>query len=174
MRSFLIPRLAAVGDPVQQTMPHQTNTTICHKILLDLDTIEYFKQNYLVLWRFLFIWACERLSIHKALHIDVWEMAISHCSGWRWWANAKWCQHGARIHIQKYPLHWHHIGQDSVSNHQPHNCLLNRLFRRRSKKTSQLRVTGLCVGNSPGTGEFPAQMPVMRKMFPFDDVIMTT
>ena len=36
--------------------------------------------------------------------------------------------------------------------------LLNRLFRRRSKKTSKLRVTGLCAGNSPGTGEFPAQM----------------
>ena len=31
-------------------------------------------------------------------------------------------------------------------------------FRHRSKKTSKLRVTGLCVGNSPGTGEFPAQM----------------
>ena len=45
-----------------------------------------------------------------------------------------------------------------VSNHQPHGCLLNRLFRRKSKKTSKLRVTGLCAGNSPGTGEFPAQM----------------
>ena len=32
------------------------------------------------------------------------------------------------------------------------------LSRRRSKKTSKLRVTGLCTGNSPGTGEFPAQM----------------
>ena len=30
--------------------------------------------------------------------------------------------------------------------------------RRRSKKTSKLLVTGLCVGNSPVTGEFPAQM----------------
>ena len=38
------------------------------------------------------------------------------------------------------------------------DCLLNRLFRCRSKKTSKLRVTGLCAGNSPGTGEFPAQM----------------
>ena len=28
---------------------------------------------------------------------------------------------------------------------------------RRSKKTSKLRVTGLCEGNSPVTGEFPAQ-----------------
>ena len=27
-------------------------------------------------------------------------------------------------------------------------------------------------GNSPVTGEFPAQRPVTRKMFPFDDVIM--
>ena len=35
---------------------------------------------------------------------------------------------------------------------------LNRLFRRRSKKTSKLRVTGLIAGNSPVTGEFPAQM----------------
>ena len=31
------------------------------------------------------------------------------------------------------------------------------LFRHRSKKTSKLRVTGLCEGNSPGTSEFPAQ-----------------
>ena len=45
-----------------------------------------------------------------------------------------------------------------VSNHQPHDCLLNRLFRRRSKKTSKLCATGLCAWNSPGSGEFPAQM----------------
>ena len=55
-------------------------------------------------------------------------------------------------------LRWRHNDHDSVSNHQPHGCLLNRLFRRRSKKTSKLRVTGLCVGNSPGTSEFPTQM----------------
>ena len=55
-------------------------------------------------------------------------------------------------------LQWRHNGHDSISNHQPHDCLLNRLFKRRSKKTSKLRVTGLCVGDSPGTDEFPAQM----------------
>ena len=55
-------------------------------------------------------------------------------------------------------LRWRHNGHDCVSNHQPHHCLLNRLFGRRSKKTSKLRVTGLCVGNSPVPGEFPAQM----------------
>ena len=53
-------------------------------------------------------------------------------------------------------LQWRHDGGDFVSNHQPHDCFLNRLFRRRSKKISKLRVTGLCAGNSPVTGEFPA------------------
>ena len=43
-----------------------------------------------------------------------------------------------------YSLRWRQNGRDSISNHQPHDCLLNRLFRRRSKKTSKLRVTGLC------------------------------
>ena len=46
---------------------------------------------------------------------------------------------------------------NGVSNHQPHDCLLNRLFRHRSKKTSNLPITGLCEGNSPVTGEFPTQ-----------------
>ena len=55
-------------------------------------------------------------------------------------------------------LRWRHNDHAGVSNHQPHGCLLNRLFRRKSKITSKLRVTGLCAGNSPGTGEFPAQM----------------
>ena len=54
-------------------------------------------------------------------------------------------------------LQWCHNGCDDVSNHQPHHCLLNRLFRRRSRKTLKLRFTGLCAGNSPETGEFPAQ-----------------
>ena len=55
-------------------------------------------------------------------------------------------------------LLWRHNGRHSVSNHQPHDCLFNRLIRRRSKKTPVLCVTGLCAGNSPGTGEFLAQM----------------
>ena len=70
-------------------------------------------------------------------------------------------------------LHWRHNDHDGVSNHQPHDCLLNRLFRRRSKKTSKLRVTGLCMGKSPGPVNSPHKGPVTWKMFPFDDVIMT-
>ena len=67
------------------------------------------------------------------------------------WLNEKWWE-------TLSSLQWRHNGRNSVSNHQPHDCLLNRLFRRRSKKTSKLHVTGLCAGNSPGTDEFPAQM----------------
>ena len=57
-----------------------------------------------------------------------------------------------------YTLLWRHNGLDGVSNHQLHDYLLKRLFRRRSKKTSKFRVTGLCAGYSPETDEFPAQM----------------
>ena len=52
-------------------------------------------------------------------------------------------------------LQWRHNEHDGVSNDQPHDCLLNRLFRRRSKKTSKHKG------------------PVTRKMFPFDDIIMS-
>ena len=69
-------------------------------------------------------------------------------------------------------LQWRHSERDDVSNHRRRDCLLNRLFRRRSKKTSKLRVTGLCEGNSPVTGEFPTQRASDAEMFPFDGVIM--
>ena len=74
-------------------------------------------------------------------------------SFWFWW------QDEMEINVTCLPvsLQWRHNGRDGVSNHQHHDCLLNR-FRRRSMKTSKLRVTGLCAGNSPGTGEFPAKM----------------
>ena len=63
-------------------------------------------------------------------------------------------------------LQWRHNGRNSVSNHQPDDCLLNRVFRRRSKKTSKLR------GIHRGPVNSPHKWPVTRKMFPFDDVIM--
>ena len=58
--------------------------------------------------------------------------------------------HSKFVHLHmtrygKYRCRWHlrqwrHNGLDGVSNHQPHHCLFNRLFRSRSKKTSKLRV----------------------------------
>ena len=85
------------------------------------------------------------------------------------------CRYKAVIFV--FPLQWRHNGRNGVSNHQPPDSLLNRLFRHRSKKTSKLRVTCLCEGNSlvtssnetfptllalcavnsPVTGKFPSQ-----------------
>ena len=63
----------------------------------------------------------------------------------------------AETRQHNWALQWRHNEHDSVSNHQRLHCLLNCRFRRRSKKTSKLSVTGLCAGNSPVTGEFPTQ-----------------
>ena len=66
--------------------------------------------------------------------------------------------HQTGCNAESVSIPWsHHNERDDVSNHRCLLCLLNCWFRRRSKKTSKLRVTGLCVGNSPVTGEFPAQ-----------------
>ena len=57
-----------------------------------------------------------------------------------------------------FTLQWRHNERHGVSNHRRLNCLPNRLFKRRSKKTSMLCITGLCAGNSPVTGELSTQM----------------
>ena len=84
----------------------------------------------------------------------------------RWWIPCTLCRPCNEVldHIYSqlrgisyYALQWRHNERDGISDHQPHDCLLNRLFRHKSKKTSKLRVTGLCAGNSPETVEFPAQ-----------------
>ena len=52
--------------------------------------------------------------------------------------------------IPPVSLRWCHNGRDGVSNHQPHDCLLNRLFRRRSTKTSKLSVTDRWIPRTNG------------------------
>ena len=74
--------------------------------------------------------------------------------------------------IPAVAIQWRHNRCDGVSNHQPHDCLLNRLFRRRSKKTSKFRISGVCRGIHPWPMNSSHKGPVTRKMFPFDDVIM--
>ena len=39
------------------------------------------------------------------------------------------------------------------------------IVQAQTKETSKLRATGLCVGNSPGTGQFPAQMATKAAYF---------
>ena len=64
-----------------------------------------------------------------------------------------------RFNAISYALQWRHNKCDGASNHRRLDCFLNCLLRRRSKKTSKLRVT---VHKGPGT----------QKMFPFHDVIV--
>ena len=78
-------------------------------------------------------------------------------------------------HRDAVSIQWRHDERDRFSNHRRPDGLLNRLFRRRSKKISKLRVNSwslafawwrhqmelfsaflaICVGNSPVPGEFP-------------------
>ena len=74
--------------------------------------------------------------------------------------------------VADWTSRWRHNERDDVSNHQRLYCLLSCLFRRKSKKTSQLRAIGLCEGNWPVTDGFHSQRSVTRKKLPFDDVIM--
>ena len=112
------------------------------------------------------------IILHIATHSGAFRICIcicTHhgCAGWYTELSISlWC--GRRV-----SLHWRHNDYGGVSNHQTHKCLLNRLCRRSSKKTPKLCVTGLCAGKSPGPANSPHKGPVTRKMFPFDDVIMS-
>ena len=89
-----------------------------------------------------------------------------HCNDLTTWRQATQGAKSAMVVVlTKFPgnitapptaLQWRHNEYDGVSNHQPYDCLLNRLFRRSWKNTSMLCVTSLCEGNSSVTGEFPA------------------
>ena len=70
-----------------------------------------------------------------------------------WWYI---CPHSI-VTVLIIPLQWRHNEHHGTSNHQSHDCLLNRIFGHISKKTSKLRATDLCAGYSPVAGEFPAQ-----------------
>ena len=78
--------------------------------------------------------------------------------------------HTIRFSLSWNTLQWRHNEHNGVSNHQCLECLLNRLFRRRSKISSKLCVIGLCEGNPPVDSLHKG--PVTREMFPFVYVIM--
>ena len=85
------------------------------------------------------------------LQSNHWNILVSYAK------NSLYVYIYAFIRVRPWALQWRHNGCNGVSNHQPHDCLLNRLFRHRWRKISQLRVTGLCGQNSPVIGEFPAK-----------------
>ena len=80
--------------------------------------------------------------------------------GGRWLAQTNYdalmTHHTTDSFVGPRTLQWRHNEHNGVPNHRRFYCLLNRLFRRRSKKTSKLRVTGLCEGNPSVIGGFPS------------------
>ena len=70
-------------------------------------------------------------------------------------------------------LQWHHNVRDGAWNHRRLDCLPNRLFRCRSRK----RQSSASLSFVRGIRRWPLNVPhkgsVTRKMFIFDDVIMS-
>ena len=136
----------------------------------------YFQANYSDWWLGYLLWNSSEIDVSDSL-IKIHEVVM-----WYYYLKLLILRHQGSLDWENIIMglfslvsvgsQWRHNDHDCASNHQPRGCLLNRLFRRRSKKTSELRVTGLCVGNSPGPVNSPHKGPVTRKMFPFDDVIM--
>ena len=86
---------------------------------------------------------------------------------WRCQANL---QYSTKHSVTREWLLWRHDGHNGVSNHQPNDCLLNRLFSRTSKKTSA-SLSFLWEINRWSMNS-PHKRSVTRKMFPFYDIIV--
>ena len=71
-----------------------------------------------------------------------------------------------------FTLRWRHNGRDSVLDHQPKDCLLNRYLDADQRKHQSSASLAFVWGIHRGPVNSPHKWPVARKMFPFDDVIM--
>ena len=54
-----------------------------------------------------------------------------------------------------FQLQLRHNERDGVSNHQPHYCLLNRIYKARIKEKNKAQRHWPLCGEFPGDGEFP-------------------
>ena len=149
------------------TYPRYEDINRSSSIKLFYSATEWFGLVKIPIWRNIlgFPFECQHASSVTSLHKYEYMLAALIYSMASTKGVIRRC-HNKEVLSTGYPLQFRHNECNGVSKHQPHKCLFKRLFRRRSKKTSKLRVTGLCGGNSPHKG------PVTRNMFPFDDVIM--
>ena len=95
-------------------------------------------------------------NIHVVLFYFVLVMTLNFSADWCDWCSYPWLLHWHWDNLAIAP-HNSDVTMTATASHRRLDCLLNLLFKRRSKKLPKLRVTGLCEGNSPVTGEFPAQ-----------------
>ena len=97
------------------------------------------------------------ILMHYLWNMNVLDFVILHYKIWFrvaekytfWYARiTRVNTFGRTILPVKVNVHYNNE-HDAVWNQQPPDCLLKRVFRRKSKKTSKLRVAGLCEGNWP-------------------------
>ena len=97
----------------------------------------------------IYVWWCVcNSSVSKGCKSFSYKKNV--CLYWQYWEDNSWIWLCIIFFL-------HHNKCHGVSNHRCLDCLPNRLFRSRSKKTSKLRFTGLCEGNPPVTGGLPSQ-----------------
>ena len=90
-----------------------------------------------------------------------------------WWCNLPKDVVLRGMHkLAVYSLQWRHNGHDGVSNHQPYQCLRNRLFGADQRKHQSSASLAFVRGIHRRPVNSPHKWPVTRKMLPFHDVIM--
>ena len=141
------------GDPIDN---------LCHSIKWDAHTASVDKEGKDDVIHLQSIWCilgnCVIPSLSAALRCrpQIWHHHCSRvCVEFNTFPGIHVCVYRDEYQWIWLPLQWRHNGLNGVSNHQPHDCLLCRLFRRKSKETSKLRVIGLC-------GEFTGDRWILR------------
>ena len=75
--------------------------------------------------------------------------------------------------IQDVTLQWRQNEHDGLSNNQPHDCLLSVYSDADQRKHQSSASLAFVRGIHRWPVNSPHKGPVTRKMFPFDDVIMS-
>ena len=120
---------------------------------------------------------CTDIQLYTCLvlHVSVVHLSVVRMSG---------CTN-VRLYICQLSLQWRHNERNVVSNHQPHDCLLNRLFKAQAEEITQPIIQGADRRKHQSSASLafvsgihrwpvnsPYKGPVTQKKLPFDDVIM--
>ena len=92
---------------------------------------------------------CFRNDEEMQIYFHVFQNKIQHGKDWNNLKLSCLCWVSLTVYCA---LQWHHNERGFISNHQPHNCLLNRLFKVQIKEISKL------LSHWPLCGEFTGDL----------------
>ena len=112
-------------------------------------------------------------QVHSTVHVVwIWRSVDGYIRQLQWWRMARtglaWRGNAGKTQ----PLQGPHNERDGVSNLWRHDCLFNRLSRRRWKKHQSSVSLAFAREIHRWPGKSPHKETITRKMFSFDDVIM--